>query len=67
MSESPKKQRSDEELEQLRQQHQYEQNVPFMCDFYAVIWWRLFEELKGKGFTESQSLDLIKAFIQKPS
>lgn len=66
MDKEQKKKLSDEELEQLRQKHEFEQNVPVMCDFYASMWWRLYEELKAKGFSEGQSLELVKAFIQKP-
>lgn len=65
--EQPKKKLSEEELEKLRQRHEVDQNVPFMCEFYSIMWYRLYTELKDKGFKDEQALELVKAFIQKPS
>lgn len=62
---SDKDRPSDEELEKIRTAQQLDQNIPMMCDFYATLWYKLYEELLSRGFTSDQSIELVKTFIQK--
>lgn len=50
-----------------KEQAQFDQDVALMLANLPMLWRGLFLKLIEEGFTEAQSLDLTKAFIQKPS
>ena len=37
-----------------------------LCDALPGLWWGLYEGCLNQGFSEDQSLELVKEYIRKP-
>ena len=50
-------------MSKSEQFQQFEQNSAMMADVFPVTWRRIYVNLVREGFTEEQSLSLLKAYI----
>lgn len=41
----------------------FDQSSAFIADSFPETWWRMFSNLKNKGFSEEQALDILKTYI----
>jgi len=64
---------SDDQRDELEKQRkaqqelqQMEQGIAFMADALPRLWWSMYTKLKEQGFTDAQSMELVKAHINKP-
>lgn len=54
-----------DEREKIEKQAEFERNMATLGDMLPGHWRRIYENLKTEGFTESQAMDLLKAYITK--
>lgn len=51
------------EKERLRNIAKADQGSSLIQDFLPTLWYGLFQKLKQSGFTEPQSMELLKAYV----
>ena len=47
-----------------REKAQKDQQLAECADMLPGVWWRLFTNMRGEGFSEDQAIKLLCAFIQ---
>ena len=40
-----------------------DQAAATLVDYYPTLWWNLFKNLKGKGFTEEQAMIILLKYV----
>ncbi len=51
------------EKELIKKQGELDQALAMVADNWPPVWFRIFTNLKERGFTEDQSMDLLKTYI----
>ena len=49
-----------------KQLNEYEQSIAFITDYFPRVWYSLYINCIQQGFTEVQSLELVKEYIKIP-